>query len=110
MQVAGIAALVESVEEPFGLVLIESDTIVTDFDDNLIVFFHQFHIDFSTVEGVFEGIGKQVGNHFIKVHTVHPRQDFGLLGGSVYGHRMTVYRFAGSESIVDVALLRIVFI
>ena len=56
MQVAGIAALVESVEEPFGLVLIESDTIITDFDDNLIVFFHQFHIDFSTVESIFEGI------------------------------------------------------
>ena len=93
MQIAGITALVEPLEESFGLILLQSDTVVNDSHGERFTVVCEHHINLSVVEGVFERITQQVTDHLVEVNAVYPH------------HQLLVFM---DEVKADVALLRII--
>ena len=93
MQIAGITALVEPFEESFGLILLQSDTVVNDSHGEGLTVVCEHHINLSVVEGVFERITEQVTDHLVEVNAVYPH------------HQLLVFM---DEVKADVALLRII--
>ena len=93
VEVAGVTALIEPLEESFGLVFLQPDTVVNDFHGERFIVVGEYYVNLSVVERVFERITKQVTDHLVEVNAVYPH------------HQLLVFM---DEVKADVALLRII--
>lgn len=75
MQFAGVLALVKSVEELVGLRLFEANATVSDLQYHHVVVCTYTDRNLSSVKGVFEGIGQEIGDDLVEHHTVYPYFD-----------------------------------
>ena len=102
VQVVGVFALVETLEQPVGLLVLESDAAVYDLYDGLFVILAQDDTHLAAVEGVFEGIRQQVGDDLVELDAVYPSLHRQGLAALAVGGR--------HECEADIALLGIVLI
>ena len=68
-----VLALIETVEEVIEVTGFDTYTIVDNLYLQMLVSLPKYDFDLSTVKGVFEGVGEQVGDDLVKLCTVNPR-------------------------------------
>ena len=94
MQAAGVATLIEAVEDVLQVVAVEPHAVVGHLECGLLAVGGQADVDGSAVVAVLEGVGEQVGNDLVELAAVDP-------------HGQLVETLVG-EGEADVALLGVV--
>ena len=79
MYIAAVAALIETLKQPVGVCLVQSDAVVGHLNDYFVVVLVVgcfVHVDpdhhLAAVEGVFEGIREEVADYLVEVDSVNP--------------------------------------
>ena len=95
MQSPRVGALVESFEDVLKSFIVQTDARVADGQFHLLFICGDLYVDASAFKAVFESVGEQVGDDFLKLRAVEPYVEF--------------LKFFVFEVEVDAALLCVIF-
>lgn len=84
MESAAVVPLVETFEEPVGLLFFQSDACIFYPDDGILFVFTYDNGNFAAIKGILHGIGEQVGDNLVKVDAVYPNLQFVFVAAEAF--------------------------